>query len=43
MINDYKPPMFGPSTMFDPFMHEPNSGKSVLMNELIVEWHQTQG
>jgi hypothetical protein len=31
MTNDNKPPMFGPSAMFDPSTHEPRSGKSALM------------
>ncbi len=38
MTNDNKPPMFGPSAMFDPFAHEPRSGKSALMNELMAEF-----
>lgn len=37
MTNDNKPPMFGSSAMFDPFTHEPRSGKAVLMNELMTE------
>lgn len=37
MTNDNKPPMFGPSAMFDPSTHEPRSGKSALMNELMAE------
>lgn len=32
MTNDNKPPMFDPST------HEPRSGKSALMNELMAEF-----
>lgn len=31
MINDNKPPMFGPSAVFDPATHEPRSGKSFWM------------
>ena len=27
MTNDNKPPMFGPSGVFDPSTHEPHSGK----------------
>jgi hypothetical protein len=38
MTNDNKPPMFGPSAMFDPSTHEPRSGKSVLVNELMAEF-----
>ena len=38
MTNDNKPPMFGPSSMFDPFTHEPRSGTSALMNELMAEF-----
>ena len=38
MTNDNKPPMFGPSAMFDPSTHEPRSGKSALMNELMAEF-----
>ena len=38
MTNDNKPPMFGPSAMFDPSTHEPCSGKSTLINELIAEF-----
>lgn len=37
MTNDNKPPMFGPSAMFDPSTHEPRPGKSALMNELMAE------
>ncbi len=36
MTNENKPPMFGPSAMFDPSTHEPRSGKSALMNELMA-------
>jgi len=38
VTNDNKPPMFGPSAMFDPSTHEPRSGKSVLVNELMAEF-----
>jgi len=38
MINDNKPPMFGPSAVIDPSPHEPRSGKSALMNELMAEF-----
>lgn len=38
MTNDNKPPMYGPSAMFDLSTHEPRSGKSALMNELMVEF-----
>lgn len=38
MTNDNKPPIFGPSAMFDPSTHEPRSGKSALMNELMAEF-----
>ena len=31
MINDNKPPMFGPSAVFDPATYEPRSGKSFWM------------
>lgn len=37
MTNDNKPTMFGPSAMFNPSNHEPRSGKSALMNELMAE------
>ncbi|GAA5787256.1 hypothetical protein [Chitiniphilus shinanonensis] len=37
MTNDNKPPMFGPSASFDPATHEPRSGKSALMNEMVAE------
>ena len=37
MTTDNKPLMFGPSQTFDPSTHEPRSGKSALMNELIAE------
>lgn len=42
MTNDNKPPMFGPSAMFDPSTHEPRSGKSALMNELTAELTEIQ-
>ena len=38
MTNDNKPPMFGPSAIFDLSTYDPRSGKSVLMNELMVEF-----
>ncbi|NJM31990.1 MAG: hypothetical protein HC848_02725 [Limnobacter sp.] len=37
MTNDNKPPMFGPSAVFDPANHEPRSGKSALMNQMMAE------
>jgi hypothetical protein len=37
MTNDSKPPMFGPSSMFDPSTYEPRSGKSALTSELMAE------
>ena len=37
MTNDIKPPMFGPSALIDQATYEPRSGKSALMNELMVE------
>lgn len=37
MTNDSKPPMFGPSDVFDPANHEPHSGKSTLMNQMMAE------
>lgn len=37
MTNDNKPPMFGPSGVFDPATYEPRSGKSALMNLLAAE------
>ncbi len=37
MSNDNKPPMFGPSFLIDPASHEPRSGKSVLMNQMMAE------
>lgn len=37
MTNDNKPPMFGPSAAFDPTTHEPRSGKSALMNQMVAE------
>lgn len=33
MTNDNKPPMFGPSAVFDPATYEPRSGKSFWMAE----------
>ena len=38
MTNDGKPPMFDPSTVFDPATYEPHSGKSALMSELRAEF-----
>ncbi len=37
MTDDSKQPMFGPSFVIDPANHEPRSGKSALMNELMAE------
>ena len=37
MTNDNKPPMFGPSDVFDPATHEPRSGKSALMGKMMEE------
>ena len=37
MTNDIKPPMFGPSVVFDPATHEARSGKLASMNELMAE------
>lgn len=37
MTDDNKPPMFGPSAVFDLANHEPRSGKSVLMNQMVAE------
>lgn len=37
MIDDNKPPMFGPSAVFGPANHEPSSGKSALMNQMMAE------
>lgn len=37
MTNENKPPMFGPSAVFDSANHEPRSGKSALMNDLMAE------
>lgn len=37
MTNNNKPPMFGPSAVFDQAVHEPRSGKSVLMNQMVEE------
>jgi len=37
MTIDIKPPMFGPSALIDQATYEPRSGKSALMNELMVE------
>lgn len=31
MTNDNKPPMFGPSGVFDPAIYEPRSGKAFWM------------
>lgn len=33
MTNENKPPMFGPSTMFNPATHEPRAGKSFCIAE----------
>lgn len=37
MTNDNKPPMFGPSAVFDSASHQPRSGKSALMNQIVAE------
>ncbi|WHQ45917.1 hypothetical protein [Alcaligenes faecalis] len=37
MTDDFKPPMFGPTFLFDLANHEPQSGKSTLMNQLLSE------
>lgn len=37
MTDDNKPPMFGPSFVIDPANHEPRSGKSALMDQMIAE------
>lgn len=36
MTNDSKPPMFGPSFVI-PANHEPRSGKSALMSQMMAE------
>jgi hypothetical protein len=38
MTNDNKPPMFGATAMFDPSTHEPRTGKSALMGELMAQF-----
>ena len=37
MTDDNKPPMFGPSVVIDPANHEPRSGKSALMSQMVAE------
>ena len=37
MTDDNKPPMFGPSFVIAPANHEPHSGKSALMNQMMAE------
>lgn len=37
MTDDSKPAMFGPSSVIDPAHHEPRSGKSALMNQMMAE------
>jgi len=37
VTNDIKAPMFGPAALIDQATYEPRSGKSALMNELMVE------
>jgi ribosomal protein S7 len=37
MTNDSKSPLFGPSAVFDPANHQPRSGKSALMNQIVAE------
>lgn len=37
MTGDYKPPMYGPTAFFDLANHEPCSGKSTLMNQVLSE------
>lgn len=37
MTDDNKPPIFGPSFVIDPANHEPRSGKSALMNQMMAE------
>jgi hypothetical protein len=37
MTADNKPPMFGPSFVIDSANHEPRSGKSALMNQMMAE------
>jgi len=40
MTDDNKPPMFGPSFVIDSAIHEPRSGKSALMNQMIAHARQ---
>lgn len=37
MTDDNKPPIFSPSFVIDPANHEPRSGKSALMNQMMAE------
>ena len=37
MTHDNKPPMFGPSFVIDPAIHDPRSGKSALMKQMMAE------
>jgi hypothetical protein len=37
MTDDNKPPMFGPSFVIDPANHEPRSGKSAHLNQMMAE------
>jgi hypothetical protein len=36
-MTDSKPPMFGTTHFFYPATHEPRSGKSALMNQMVAE------
>ncbi|MDW5418123.1 hypothetical protein R6242_16270 [Iodobacter sp. CM08] len=42
MTNDNKPPIFDPTVMFDPSTHEPRTGKSALMGELMAQFADKQ-
>ncbi|QHS38418.1 hypothetical protein GWQ43_19820 (plasmid) [Alcaligenes faecalis] len=37
MTDDFKAPMYGPTFLFDLSNHEPRSGKSTMMNQLLSE------
>ncbi|NDP40775.1 MAG: hypothetical protein GZ093_18930 [Rhodoferax sp.] len=38
MTNDNKPPIFGHTATFDPSTHEPRTGKSAAMGELMAQF-----
>lgn len=43
MTKDNKPPMFGPSAVFDPATYEPRSGKSFWMADSSLRLTDAEG